>query len=326
MFVQLKAEAARPLTDTSPVSGGFSVTTCQHKRFHVLKPLARNEVQVVNLAFDTQLNRRLVVKTYFKTPVTAARIIRATEAHKVASSTNHEHIVRLLDVIDSPHSVTLVEEYLEGGDLVCELEKVPVGARRGVKPRRALWLARHIVEGLRHLHSVNVAHRDVKLENCAIDSAGKVRIIDFGQSMVCNGHPVRGRSGTPAYNPPEILQAANCCAGETDWKAVDMWSFGVSLYVLLFARLPWSLPEEREPVFKHAVMEKSGWSTGILAGNLNGKSAGMDEGMDVAAFVEKLFDGVFALDPSERWTAERAAEFFDAHRKVWVEKEGVDAE
>lgn len=64
----------------------------------------------------------------------------------------------------------------------------------------------------------------------------------FLQSGVDLDGKLRGRlcAGTPAFNPPELIDR-NECSFKT-----DMWSFGVILYSMLFGRLPFAGPTLRE--------------------------------------------------------------------------------
>jgi serine/threonine protein kinase len=41
-----------------------------------------------------------------------------------------------------------------------------------------------MIEGLGYIHSKNILHRDIKLDNILLDGKGKVKIADFGVSKV----------------------------------------------------------------------------------------------------------------------------------------------
>lgn len=61
------------------------------------------------------------------------------------------------------------------------------------------------LSALNHSHSMNVAHRDVKLENILVDENYNIQIADWGLAS-----PTQERStkivGTQENNPPEMLQ------------------------------------------------------------------------------------------------------------------------
>jgi serine/threonine protein kinase len=66
-----------------------------------------------------------------------------------------------------------------------------------------------LVEGLQYLHSIGIAHRDIKLENIMLSIDGQnvvPKFIDFGLSKVLlHGETSEDRFGTIAYCSPEIL-------------------------------------------------------------------------------------------------------------------------
>jgi serine/threonine-protein kinase len=80
-----------------------------------------------------------------------------------------------------------------------------------------------------------VIHRDIKLQNILIgyDVEGlRIRISDFGLAKAVNPLTLLASArGTPVFKPPECLQNMDSCAG-------DVWSIGVTLYLLLTDRLP----------------------------------------------------------------------------------------
>ncbi|MBA0712033.1 hypothetical protein Golax_011158 [Gossypium laxum] len=87
-----------------------------------------------------------------------------------------------------------------------------------------------------------VCHRDLKLENTLLDGspAPRLKICDFGysKSSVLHSQP-KSTVGTPAYIAPEVLLKK-----EYDGKIADVWSCGVTLYVMLVGAYPFEDPED----------------------------------------------------------------------------------
>jgi MAP/microtubule affinity-regulating kinase len=64
---------------------------------------------------------------------------------------------------------------------------------------------KQIAEGVDYLHSINVAHRDIKLDNILIDDKAGIKIIDFGFSVLsAPAQKLKIFCGTPSYMAPEL--------------------------------------------------------------------------------------------------------------------------
>ncbi|XLS75101.1 hypothetical protein HN51_031966 [Arachis hypogaea] len=83
---------------------------------------------------------------------------------------------------------------------------------------------------------LQICHRDLKLENTLLDGspAPRLKIYDFGysKSSLLHSQP-KSTVRTPAYIAPEVLSRR-----EYDVKLADVWSCGVTLYVMLVGAYP----------------------------------------------------------------------------------------
>lgn len=88
-----------------------------------------------------------------------------------------------------------------------------------------------IVDSISYCHKMNIAHRDLKPENILYstpDTDAIIKICDFGLAKVVSKENFMITAcGTPSYMAPEVLK------GKGYGNAVDFWSIGVLLYVLL---------------------------------------------------------------------------------------------
>jgi serine/threonine-protein kinase len=171
-----------------------------------------------------------------------------------------------LRLLDHPNLVAAVDVFIEAGFLFLVMEKVegktlaqvltvprPDGSR-GVKaalaPRRALVIARQILEGVGHAHAQNLVHRDLKPDNIILLDMGgweRVKIIDFGiVKLLGDAASAYGASaltnaglvvGTPAYMAPE-----QALGRAVDGRA-DLYAVGVILFEMLTGRLPFHDPD-----------------------------------------------------------------------------------
>lgn len=93
---------------------------------------------------------------------------------------------------------------------------------------------KQILEAINYCHITGICHRDIKLENILINKDDDIKIIDLGiADFVDQKHKnLSGFLGTKPYMAPEIL------LGEKYNSKCDIWSIGVTFYILLALRLP----------------------------------------------------------------------------------------
>jgi serine/threonine protein kinase len=87
---------------------------------------------------------------------------------------------------------------------------------------------KQIVAGVRYLHEMGLAHRDLKLDNCCVNELGIVKIIDFGCAVVFK-YPLEqdlieatGIVGSDPYLAPEV-----CTEIRYDPQPADIWSLAI---------------------------------------------------------------------------------------------------
>ncbi|KAM6543675.1 hypothetical protein CsatB_008122 [Cannabis sativa] len=128
---------------------------------------------------------------------------------------------------------------MERYEIVKDIGSGNFGVARLVRDKgtRELFAVKFIERGQKQ-----ICHRDLKLENTLLDgsTAPRVKICDFGysKSSVLHSQP-KSTVGTPAYIAPEVLSKK-----EYDGKIADVWSCGVTLYVMLVGAYPFEDPED----------------------------------------------------------------------------------
>jgi serine/threonine protein kinase len=151
---------------------------------------------------------------------------------------NHPNLVKLHAVIEDPEEgkAHLVMQYVDNGPIG---KVAPDNTCRPLPFTLALKYMAQVARGLEYLHSQNIIHRDMKPENILIGSDDTAYLLDFGvSSIISDRNRPAGMVGTMSFFSPELL--ASHSALEQYGKESDVWAFGVTLYCLLFGKLPFT--------------------------------------------------------------------------------------
>eukprot|EP00986_Skeletonema_menzelii_P009424 scaffold4297_cov152-Skeletonema_menzelii.AAC.3 len=165
----------------------------------------------------------------------------------------HPNIICLVDALQNDTHLFIVTPYISGGDLslriVADMENSPNG--RVHESQAKIWF-QQLLSAISHLQKKGVCHRDLCMNNIAVDDYGDIRILDFGLCLRVpfvdpnNRHLVtdvsadtsrrlmkaQGRAGSCAYMSPEV--ALN--TGVFDGFAVDLWSAGILLFEIVVGK------------------------------------------------------------------------------------------
>ncbi|XP_029052099.2 probable serine/threonine-protein kinase MARK-C [Osmia bicornis bicornis] len=192
-------------------------------------------------------------------------------------------VVRLHDVYETPKEIILVMEYAPGGDLQTLIDGDLVPLEGDV-----VHFVRQLVEGLAYLHERNIAHLDIKPQNLVMMGSFpecEVKLCDFEISrVVLEGTEVREILGTPDYVAPEILHY------EPITLAADMWSLGVTTYVLLTGFSPFGGETDQE-TFQNISLGEVDFPEELFG--------------DISAQAKDFVAKLLVLDPSARMTAKQ---------------------
>ncbi|KAG8955280.1 hypothetical protein FRC03_011226, partial [Tulasnella sp. 419] len=146
----------------------------------------------------------------------------------------HSNIVPLLGFTLVPDGLpTLISPWYENGNILRYLASHPESDRAS--------LLLDAAEGLAYLHSLPVAHGDLKGENVLVDSEGRASLCDFGMSQfideasrITGFTTTSGHSGgTDRFMCPELLEDA------PKTTATDMWAFGCLTTQILTDQMPY---------------------------------------------------------------------------------------
>lgn len=121
----------------------------------------------------------------------------------------------------------------------------------------------NLVAGLEHIHSYNIVHRDIKMENVLMNQHYGIKLTDFGFAKKLEpGETLSDLCGTLSYIAPEMIRSA--MTGEGGYGIeVDMWACGVLLYTLLMGQPPFHHPK-RVCIFTSVTFEFSSFQAFFL--------------------------------------------------------------
>ncbi|EAX98216.1 CAMK family protein kinase [Trichomonas vaginalis G3] len=156
-------------------------------------------------------------------------IIRLEEELRILEHIKHPAIVDIYRIIYQEKLIMIIMEFCSGGEM---LQKVTQGPT--IRESEICRYAMQILSAINYLHQRDIMHRDIKLENIMIDQNGDAKLIDFGLSEAFGEQNLKTHCGTLLYMAPEII-----CQHEFDGKAVDIWAFGIVIYVMVTRCFPW---------------------------------------------------------------------------------------
>lgn len=163
--------------------------------------------------------------------------IRTAREAALVSLLHHPYICKMVDVQKTNYHWYMLFEYVNGGQM---LDYIIAHGR--LKEKQARKFGRQIASALDYCHRNSVVHRDLKIENILISKTGDIKIIDFGLSnLFAPQSLLKTFCGSLYFAAPELLQARQYTGPE-----VDVWSFGIVLYVLVCGKVPFddqSMPQ-----------------------------------------------------------------------------------
>ncbi len=228
----------------------------QIDHFRIDKLLGRGGMGEVFLATDLKLNRLIALKLLRKEisedKVSAGRFRREALA---ASALSHPNICNVYDIGESNGRMYIAMEYIEEMSLVERIRDGPV------ETQEAIEIGIQIADALEEARKKNIVHRDIKSSNILLTNRKQVKLLDFGLAKMMESSAELSHlstetrltesgilMGTVSYMSPE-----QALGHSVDHRS-DIFSFGVVLYEMLTARLPFSGSTQTEVI--DAVLHK----------------------------------------------------------------------
>jgi eukaryotic-like serine/threonine-protein kinase len=185
---------------------------------------------------------------------------RFLQEARTSTMIKHRNLAMLYDFAQlDDGSYYMVWEFIDGVNI-----QKWIAQNGPVPPRLAVEISVQALNGLDHLHSMGLIHRDISPENLMLsqDHHGKllVKVIDFGiAKSLAEGDSGHGLTqtgmflGKLKYASPE--QAGFLKEGEHLDPRSDLYSFGIVMYEMLAGRAPFQATNPHGYILKH-VTEK----------------------------------------------------------------------
>ncbi|EEB09092.2 HAL protein kinase Oca2 [Schizosaccharomyces japonicus yFS275] len=169
---------------------------------------------------------------------------KVTAEFCIGSALHHTNIIETLDIIEEGKKFYEVMEY-------APYDMFSIVMSGKMSSMEVYCCFRQLLAGVAYLHSMGLAHRDLKLDNLVMDDHWFVKIIDFGSAAVFK-YPFEadiveasGVVGSDPYLAPETLVRKTY-----DPRAVDIWSCAIIFCCFALRRFPWKIPKMTDPSFR----------------------------------------------------------------------------
>ncbi len=193
---------------------------------------------------DEVLEREVAIKVLSPLLTSSDEFInRFHREARVLASINHPGIAAIYSFGEQDGEHYFAMQWCSGGSVADLLRK-----HGQIAANRAVDIIIECSEALHAASKKAIVHRDIKPGNLMFDEEGKIRIVDFGIAYSADGGLTHAGEilGTPNYMSPEQARTSN-----VDFRA-DIYSLGITMYYMIYGRLPYRAASPVEMVMKHA--------------------------------------------------------------------------
>lgn len=148
--------------------------------------------------------------------------------------------------------------YAENGDLLAFIIKNGI-----IRENQARIWTRQLGLGLQYLHTLEIAHRDLKCENILVTTNYNIKIADFGFARFLldehmNSELSKTFCGSLQYAAPEIIKGT-----PYNPKVSDVWAMGVVVFTMLNKSMPFD-DENAKSLYNNQIKKKWRFRTKVV--------------------------------------------------------------
>ena len=157
---------------------------------------------------------------------------------------SHINIVKIIQIKEDTNNIYIIMEYIENNLFFYIINN------KCLSEQESSFYFFQLISVIDYIHSQGIVHRDLKPENILVTTKGLLKIIDFGLSNYFSkeGKLLSTSCGSPSYTAPEVL-----LGNKYNGFAVDIWTIGVILYVMLCGNFPFEAKDDNNTLFKKII-------------------------------------------------------------------------
>lgn len=206
-------------------------------KYKIIKLIGEGGMASVYEAEHVKLGNKAAVKILDEILIKKRNIKERFENEaKIMASLQHSNIVRVIDYEETPESLAIIMELIEGKSLTDYIKE-----KGKLQASEAVQLQKTLLNTFAYAHHKGIVHRDVKPSNIIIetDKNNNPKILDFGIAKLlqsdANLTNTGMQMGTPLYMSPEQVKDSK----SIDHRS-DIYSLGVVLYYMLSGNPPYN--------------------------------------------------------------------------------------
>ena len=212
-------------------------------KYKILNEIGHGGMSIVYLAIVERANQTWAIKEVRKNGATKDDIVQQglVAEMNILKRLHHDHLPRIIDIIDYDDSFLIVMDYIEGIDLDKKLKEGPQ------KWEDVLEWSKQLCDVLAYLHTRTppIIYRDMKPGNVKLKPSGDVVLFDFGTAREYKSQKAGDDTtclGTRGYASPEQYGGM----GQTDARS-DIYCLGATMFHLITGRVPGGPPDYSIP-------------------------------------------------------------------------------
>ena len=181
-------------------------------------------------ATHTHIGRVIAIKVLSQGVTDPNTVRRFYDEAGIQASLRHPGVAEYLGFYEYRGRPCILMEFVDGETIASILNR-----RGAIPPSEAFRIACATSEVVAHFHKNGVLHRDIKSGNVKINSAGAIKVLDFGIARFQNTQKLTSAGmviGTPGILAPEQVR------GREVTPATDVWQLGILMYEMLTGKLP----------------------------------------------------------------------------------------